>query len=212
MLANITTIDGPPAAGKTTMASLLAQEFGRIHLDSGSIFRALTLHYLTQQIDLTEQKDVVTNLHTANISVKDESVFLNGENVSAEIRDPRVTNNVCHISNIPEVRKFVKDLQLFYAKSGQIVCDGRKVGTEVFPDAKVKFYLTADFEIRALRRFQQLLAAKKNVCFKDVKKDLYEREKREKENGILLIPKGAIVIDNTNLTIETTLMCMEEYM
>jgi len=211
MFRNIATIDGPPASGKTTMASLIAKEFGLTHLDSGAIFRAITLDCMKKGVDLSNPTDVIKQLNVTKPRLSGESVFLNGENVTDEIRDPQVSNSVCFISHLPEVRKFVKEFQLSYSKTGKVVCDGRKVGTEVFPNAKVKFYLTARQDVRALRRYLQLWEKNKSICFADVFRDLKQREAHEIENGILLIPKNAIVIDNSDLSIEETLMQMEEY-
>jgi len=212
MFAGIATIDGPPASGKTTMASLLAKEYALTHLDSGSIFRTLTLHYMNNGIDMTDIKSVITGLQYANIHMSGEEIFLDGKNVSTEIRSVTVTNNVCHISYVPEIREYVKDLQLSLASSGKVVCDGRKVALEVFPHADVKFYLTADQKTRALRRFYQYQKSDPHIKFEDVYADLKRREESEINNGVLKMHPNAIVIDNTNLSIEETFEKMEFFL
>jgi len=199
------TIDGPPASGKTTMAKLVSEKLGLTHLDSGSIFRSLTLHCLNKGVNLADTKEVVEKFGDADIQISDGRIFLNGKDVSKKIRTPEVTREIVKISNIPEVRKFVKDFQHAYAEAGNgIVADGRKVGTEVFPDANFKFYLTADQEVRATRRYLQMLQ-KPNVNYEDVLRDLKAREDVELAHGILLVPENAIVIDNSTMTVEETL-------
>jgi cytidylate kinase len=199
------TIDGPPASGKTTMAKLVSEKLGLTHLDSGSIFRSLTLHCLNKGVKLTNAKEVVEKFGDADIQVSGSRIFLNGKDVSEKIRTPEVTREIVKISNIPEVRLFVKNFQHTYAAAGNgIVADGRKVGTEVFPNANFKFYLTADQEVRAKRRYLQVLQ-NHNVDFEDVLRDLKAREDVELAHGILLVPENAIVIDNSAMTVEETL-------
>ncbi len=201
----IMTIDGPPASGKTTMAKLVSEKLGLTHLDSGSIFRSLTLHCLNKGVKLTNAKEVVEKFGDADIQVSGSRIFLNGKDVSEKIRTPEVTREIVKISNIPEVRLFVKNFQHTYAAAGNgIVADGRKVGTEVFPNANFKFYLTADQEVRAKRRYLQVLQ-NHNVDFEDVLRDLKAREDVELAHGILLVPENAIVIDNSAMTVEETL-------
>jgi len=212
MFTDIITIDGPPASGKTTMAHLLAQKFGLTHLDSGAIFRALTLYCMEKGVDLNNPQDVINKFSSAQIYLSGEAIFLNGIDISQQIRNPMVTDNVCFISNLKEIRNFVSNMQQSYAKRGKIVSDGRKVGSEVFPNAKVKFYLTARQGTRALRRYHQLLCTGNTVLFADVYNSLKQREEQERRNGILVIPENAIVIDNSELTIEETLFRMEEYL
>ena len=211
MFANIATIDGPPASGKTTMAKMIAKELGLIHIDSGSVFRAITTFCLEKGSDFSPA-NIISQLPYMDIKLDNEHIYLNGKDVSETIRTPYVTKNVCRLSNLPEVRKFVKDFQLEYSNNGKIICDGRKVGTEVFPEASVKFYLTADQRTRALRRFLQLRKTSPAIAFADVYDDLKEREETERANKILLIPENAIIIDNTSLTIEETFSIMEEYL
>ena len=212
MFAQIATIDGPPASGKTTMAKILAKEFNLIHLDSGAIFRSFTLHCMSKCVDLASPKDVALALSSFHISFTSESVLVNGHDVTSKIRDPEVTGNVHYVSFIPIIREFVSNILLSYGRKGKVVCDGRNVGAQVFPDASVKFYLTADLNERVLRRYQQLLRSNPNTCFSDVYKALKEREEYELERNILIMPKDAIVIDNTNLSIQETLQEMRRYM
>jgi cytidylate kinase len=205
----IITIDGPPASGKTTMAGILAKEFGFTHLDSGSIFRTLTLHYMKEGIDLHNPDAVISNLSSADIFCTGEEIFLGGENVSRAIRTPEVTRNVCNISNLPPLRKFVKEIQHSLAEKGGVVCDGRKTGTEIFPNANIKFYLIADQESRAMRRFLQHKKTEPNITFEEVFADLKQREDKELKNGILLLPENPVVVDNTFMNIEETFKVMK---
>ena len=211
MFPHITTIDGTASAGKTTMAKLLAAQFRLTHLESGSIFRALTKQCINKGVDFSSHKEIIDQL-TAEIHLENGRIFLNGEDVTDSLRDPIISKNVCFISYIPEVRKYVKDFQLACAKKRRVICDGRKSGTEIFPHANIKFYLTANLEIRAIRRYHQLIEAKKIVTFSEVYKDLKERENQERSNGLLAVPRNAIIIDNSELTIEETQILMESYM
>lgn len=212
MFADIATIDGPPAAGKTTMASLIAKELGLIHLDSGAIFRTITLHCMRTGVNFNNPDEIINSLNTLNIRVACEKVFLDEEDVSEEIRTVKVTNSVRYISHIPTIRNFVTSHQLSCAKNGGVITDGRKVGTEVFPNAKVKFFLTADQNVRAKRRFLQQQKTNPDICFEDVLSDLKRREEYEVQNNVLLVPENPIIIDNTNMTIEETLAKMVSYM
>lgn len=207
----IITIDGPPASGKTTMAGMLARAYGFTHLDSGSIFRTLTLHYMNEGIDLHNPEEAIAHLDSAEIFCTGEKIFLGGEDVSLAIRTPEVTRNVCNISNLPPLRKFVKDIQHSLAEKGGVVCDGRKTGTEIFPNANVKFYLTADQESRAMRRFLQHKKTEPNITFEEVFDDLKQREDKELKNGILLLPENPVVIDNSLMNIEETFHAMKAY-
>lgn len=212
MFADIATIDGPPASGKTTMASILAKELGLTHLDSGSIFRSLTCYYMKNGINLNNPAEVIDSLPNVQLHLSGKQIFLDGKDITSEIRTPEVTNNVCLISNLLPVRKFVKEVQLSAAKSGKVVCEGRKVGIEIFPNAKVKFFLTADQETRARRRFYQFQKTNPQIKFEDVYRDLKQRENTELINGVLKMPENAIIIDNTNLSIEETFLVMKAYM
>ncbi len=212
MFAQIATIDGPPASGKTTMAQLLSREFDLVHLDSGAIFRAFTLYCMEENVEMTSPETIISVLPNFNISFVQEKVFIDGKDVTSTIRDPMVTSSTRYVSFIPEIRNFVSDLLLSYGKRGKVVCDGRNVGSEVFPDAKVKFYLRASLIERTLRRYNQILRSNPSAHFKEVYIALKEREEYEREKRILLMPKNAIIIDNTNLSIEDTLEVMKTYM
>lgn len=208
MAAYIATIDGPPAAGKTTMARMLANSLGFIHLDSGSIFRAITIFLIQNNVNLDDIDAVCSVLPEIKLHQNSTQLFLNHKDVTREIRDPYITNNVARISFIPEVRKFVMDTQYRFAENSNVVSDGRKVGTEVFPQAQAKFFLTANQGLRVERRYSELFLTNPKILYEDVERDLIRREKYEVDNHILLMPKNAIVIDNSYLTIEETFKLM----
>ena len=207
----IITIDGAPATGKTTIAKMIAAEHDMVHLDSGAIFRTITLYCLNSDINLDNEREVIHQLHHVHITLKQDDVILNGINVSEAIRTPEVTNNVCRISHIPAVRSFVKNFQQTAGKKGNVVCDGRKVGTEVFPQAEKKFFLTANLRERASRRWLEYIKTNPTAKLSDVYNDLQKREETEKENGILRMPDGAIIIDTSGFSIEETLSVMDSY-
>lgn len=213
MLAQIVTIDGPPASGKTTMAELISKELCFLHLDSGAVFRAITLYCMQKNVDFSNPENVIKTLNHLEITCDHKhNTYLFGYDVSREIRTPDVTNNVKFVSYIPEVRTFVKNHNIQLSNTHKVVAEGRKVGTEVFPNADVKFYLKASLEARTMRRFLQ----QKNLgcpnCYKNVFHDLKDREEYEVDAGILLLPDNPIIIDNTNLSIWETFNLMKTYL
>lgn len=216
MLAQIVTIDGPPASGKTTMASLLAKELNFIHLDSGAVFRTITLYCMQKNVDFSDSKNVIKVLNDlgglAITCDNKHNTYLFDQNISKEIRTPAVTNNVKFVSYIPEVRTFVKNHNIQLSNTHKVVAEGRKVGTEVFPNADVKFYLKASLEARTMRRFLQQKNSGCPTCYKNVFHELKDREEYEVESGILLMPDNPIIIDNTNLSIWETLSLMKTYL
>lgn len=212
MFTDIATIDGPPASGKTTMAEMIAKKLGLIHLDSGAIFRTITLNCIRTNVDFTNSDEIIDSLSNLDIKFTSEKIMLNKEDVSREIRTTKVTNSVKHLSHLPKVREFVTNFQLSCTKSSGVVTDGRKVGTEVFPQAKVKFFLIADQKVRAQRRFLQQKEFNPEVSFEEVFADLRHREDYEIEHGVLLVPENPIIIDNTNMSINETLKLMLSYL
>lgn len=207
----IVTIDGLPGAGKTTMAELISHEFKLTHLDSGAIFRTLTLYCMENNINFSSQAEIVSILPKVEIQLSHDGITLGNKDVSKEIRSPQVTGNVRFISHINEVRNFVSDFILAFSTKGKIVCDGRNTGTQVFPNAQVKFYMIADLEERAKRRYKDFLHSNSNMSFSEVYNSLAEREKYEIDNSILLMPQDAVVIDNTHMDINETFEVMKSY-
>ena len=203
----IITIDGWSSCGKSTLAKQLARELGYVYVDSGAMYRAITLYFLRNHIDWTEKEEVMQALKDINLefvfnSSKNVSeIYLNDENVEYVIRDLVVAEKVSDIAAIKEVRDFaVAQQQKMGAKKG-IVMDGRDIGTVVFPKAELKIFMTADNGIRVERRFRELFDKNPNVSIEEVKNNLEMRDyiDSHREVSPLRQADDALVLDNTHL-------------
>lgn len=207
---NVVTIDGPTSSGKNSVGFLLAQKLGYQYIDSGSIYRAGCIFILRNNIPLEEKEKLVEIYRNLQIEIKvndsEPRVFANSEDVTDHLHDPEVTKIVPVVSAIKEVREATKVIQYNLVNSKSTVMTGRDIGSEIFPAAKHRFYLTASAEKRAQRRFKQLIEKDPIVKYEDVLKNMEERDKQDmtREVSPLRIPEGGIVIDNSNLTVEQT--------
>lgn len=204
----IIAIDGPAGSGKSTIARVLAKRLGFKYLDTGAMYRALTWKAMQRGINL-ESEDALCQLMdqtTIEFQYRDESldVFVDGVPVTKEIRLPSVTNNVHYISDKPSVRRLMVKLQQKLAVGENVVAEGRDMGTVVFPHAERKFFLDADIEQRAQRRYSEFKPSDKGICFTDVVKDIETRDRRDttRDNSPLKRGNDAIYINTTKLTIE----------
>ncbi|MBS5988310.1 (d)CMP kinase [Anaerococcus hydrogenalis] len=199
----IIALDGPSGSGKSTIANLLAKKLKISYLNTGSMYRALTLYFLENNIKKSDDfdKNILENI---NIDINKDKVFLNGEDVSKEIRDKEVTENVSWVSSMPEVRKYLVEMQRNISHNKSIILDGRDIGTVVFPNAKYKFYLTASSYVRAKRRFDQKEIDK---SFEEIKEDIEKRDYLDSHREISPLKKAddAIEIDSSDLTISQTI-------
>lgn len=212
-------IDGYSSCGKSTLAKALAAHLGYSYGDSGAMYRCVTLYALRKGVikDSSfipeEIIKLLPEIHLSfefNIHTKASDTFLNGENVEKEIRHMIVSENVSKVSAIHEVRVHMIAIQRKLGKNRGIVMDGRDIGSNVFPDAELKIFMTADVEIRTQRRFDELVAKGQHVSFVEIKTNLINRDYEDthrKENP-LVQAKEAIVLDNSDLTREEQL----EYM
>jgi len=205
----VITIDGPTSSGKNSVGFLLAQKLGFQYIDSGSIYRAGCIFILRNNISLSDNEKIIAIFKDLNIEIKSNGSFLfyaNEEDVTGKLHDPAVTRIVPEVSSMREVREATKIIQHKLINSKNTVMTGRDIGAEIFPDAKNKFYLTADVEVRAKRRFQQLNQKDSSVKFEDVLEAMIERDRMDstREVSPLRVPEGAITIDNSNLTVEQT--------
>jgi cytidylate kinase len=200
----IIAIDGPAGSGKTTVAKLLAKKLNIAYLDTGATYRALTLKALKKNTDLNSSASLKLLAEELNLEFDGSTVYLDGIDVSSEIRTPVIDRNISVIVSYPEVRKVMVDLQRKIAQGKNFVVEGRDITTVVFPKAEFKFYLDADPEIRAERRFKEFKTKGANLNFKEMKKDLDKRDQADKNRkvGALTIASDAIVIDTSKLTIE----------
>ncbi|MFN8292052.1 MAG: (d)CMP kinase [Chitinophagaceae bacterium] len=203
----IITIDGWSSCGKSTLAKQLARELGYVYVDSGAMYRAITLYFLRNHVDWTDHKEVQDALKSINLEfvfnpAKGSSeIYLNDENVEYVIRDLLVAEKVSEVAAIKEVRDFaVAQQQRMGAKKG-IVMDGRDIGTVVFPKAELKIFMTADNAVRVERRFRELYEKNPNVSIEEVKNNLEMRDYIDSNREIspLRQAEDALVLDNTLL-------------
>lgn len=204
----IITIDGWSSCGKSTLAKQLAKALGYIYVDSGAMYRAITLYFLRNHVDWTGPKEVRKALDDISIEFiynpKSEvsEIYLNGENVEYVIRDLVVAEKVSDVAAIKEVRTFAVAQQQKMGKHRGIVMDGRDIGTVVFPDAELKIFMTADNAVRVERRFQELFDKNPNITIDEIRHNLEMRDYIDSHREVSPLHKAddAIVLDNTNLT------------
>lgn len=204
----IIAIDGPAGTGKGTIASLISKRLGYTYIDTGAMYRCIALKMLNNNIQLYDIEKIKkllkeTKIEFMNIADK-QHVFLDDEDVTDEIRTPRVNDVVSPVSAIVEIRKKLVEMQQKFGEELNVVMEGRDITTVVFPNADVKIYLTATPEIRAKRRFDELVAKGVNTTFEETLEKINARDKNDmnKPVGALMIAKDAIVVDSSNLTIE----------
>lgn len=210
MDTDIITIDGPTSSGKNSIGFLLAEKLGYKYIDSGMIYRAGCIKLLKEDIatdDLEKVENVYKTLKVEFITIQGVwKILLDGVDVTSSLHTPEISNLVHVVAAIPSVREIVKGIQKDLAGNGKVVIGGRDIGSEVFPDAKYKFFLTASVEVRARRRFNQLIANDPTIKYEQVLNDLKERDEHDatREASPMRIATGAIVIDNSNMNIEQT--------
>ena len=204
----IIAIDGPAATGKSTTAKALAKRLGFTYLDTGAMYRAITLLILRKKIQIGENFALISLLKKFDLKIQQHEkqilVILNGEDVSNEIRRLDVTKYVSEVSALSAVRKSLVKIQRKIAKDQNCVVEGRDIGTIVFPDAEVKFYVVADYDVRAKRRLLDFKKLGEEKSIDELIEELKNRDKydSEREHSPLLKANDAIEVDTTNLTIE----------
>jgi len=204
----IVAIDGPAGTGKGTITKILSKEMGLVNIDTGATYRCVALYVIKNNIKLEEKDKIINSLPNIHIDMKNENgeqtVFLNGENVTKEIRTKEVTKIVSQVSSIKEVRYAMVDVQRKLAQGKDVIMEGRDITTYVFPNANVKIYLDADEQERAKRRYKEMQESKIEMTYEEVLKNIQIRDKndKEKEIGALKIAEDAIYVDTTNLNIE----------
>jgi len=204
----VIAIDGPAGSGKSTVSKLIAKRLGLLYIDTGAMYRALTLKAMRSGLDLDNESSLTGLAGSTNIDLKEAggrlNVFLDGEDVSGSIRTPELTNNVKYIARVPGVRKEMVGLQRAIGERSGAVLEGRDIGTVVFPDADYKFYLDAGIAERARRRHKELVESGQNVGLKSIEKDVAARDESDMKRsvGALKVADDAIVIDTTDLSID----------
>lgn len=202
----IIAIDGPAGAGKSTTAKLLADKLNYKYIDTGAMYRAVTLYALRNSIEPNQTEKLVDLVKGMQFRFENNGskLFVNSENVSEAIRNPEVSNRVSEYSKVAEVREILVQKQREIGAEGGIVMEGRDITTAVFPNAELKIFLTADLDIRAYRRLIELKNKGMNIDLDDVRGNLETRDKIDSSREVnpLMITDDSIVIDTTRLTIE----------
>lgn len=209
-------IDGPGGAGKSSMAKKLAANFGFIYVDTGAIYRTVGLAAYRAGIDRKNESAVAKLLPSLDISMRyndagEQRMFLNGEDVSGEIRTPEISICASDVSALPAVRAFLLEMQRKLAREHNVIMDGRDIGTVVLPDADLKIFLTASAETRAKRRLLELEQKGINTSFAEVMKDISYRDEQDSSRAAapLKAAEDAVVVDTTSLNFDESfaLLC-----
>ena len=213
MNKKIITIDGWSACGKSTLAKQLAKQLGYVYIDSGAMYRAITLYFLRNHINLSQTSEVLAALNNINLDFRfnpdsiQSDIYLNGENIESLIRDLSIAEKVSDVAAIGEVRTFAVAQQQKMGENKGIVMDGRDIGTTVFPNAEIKLFMTADSDVRVVRRLKELSVKNPLITLDEVKQNLENRDYLDSTRAISPLRKAddAIVLDNTDLTMEEQL-------
>ena len=204
-------IDGPAGAGKSTIARAASKELGFIYVDTGALYRAVGVFCLRNNIETTDVEGVGEVLDKINVELRFldgvQHVYLNGDDVSTEIRLPEASMAASNVSAIPSVRAFLFDLQREIAAKNNCIMDGRDIGTVVLPNAQVKIFLTADPEERAMRRFKELVEKGSNVTYQEVLDDLKVRDYNDSHREIAPLKPAddSVIINTTGYTLEESI-------
>ena len=210
-------LDGPAGSGKSTVAKTLAREYNILYLDTGAMYRACALKAIRKNIDPRDKEGVENMLRDLDVKVEyfngTQHTFLDGEDVSEKIRENAVSMAASHVSAHPCVRMKMVEMQREIAKKMSCILDGRDIGSAVLPDAKFKFFLTADCKIRAKRRYDELIAKGQTVDFEKLCEEIVQRDKQdsEREFSPLVCADDAIVIDTSELSLDEVLAKIKSY-
>ena len=204
----IIAIDGPAGAGKSTIAKLIAKTLGLVYIDTGAMYRAVGLKAKRSGITCSEVDKIDEMLKNTVVELKNDNgntvVYLDGEDVSSEIRTPEISRMASDISAVPVVRYALVEMQRAMAKKIDAILDGRDIGTFVLPDADVKIFLTASVEERAQRRYKELIGRGETVNYEDVRSDIEQRDYNDSHRSLAPLKKAddVIEVDTTGMTID----------
>lgn len=209
----VIAIDGPAAVGKSTMGKIIARELGFLYIDTGAIYRAITWKVLKKNIDIYDEDTISNLVSNTHITIERKNrnslkgyynIFIDGEDVTEEIRSPEIDQNVSQIAKLPKIRKQLIYLQRKLAKKGNIIMEGRDIGSIILPQADIKLYFTASEEERIKRRYKELIDKGYNIDYKEVKKQIVQRDEidSKRKYAPLIKVKDAILIDSTEKNIE----------
>ena len=204
----IISIDGASSTGKSTLARKISNLLKFIHIDSGAMYRAVTLfaknnHLLSN--NLVDKNALIKLLPNIKVDFVKNNIHLNGMDVSKEVRDENISNFVSKVAEIPEVRSFLVTKQRNFTINHNVVMDGRDIGSVVFPDADIKFFLHADLNIRVERRYNELKSLNSNICKEEVKLNIIQRDYTDsnRQDSPLIVPENAISIDVSEFDINS---------
>lgn len=204
-------IDGPAGAGKSTIARQLAAGLGYIYVDTGALYRAVGVNAVRKGADTKDVQQVTATLGSADVSLRfvegEQRVFLGDEDVSLAIRTPEASMAASNVSAIPAVREFLFDLQRDIAAKNNCIMDGRDIGTVVLPNAQVKIFLTASAEVRAKRRYDELLAKGMQADYKQVLDEMVQRDYQDSHRAIAPLKQAddAVLVDTSDMNLEQVL-------
>ena len=211
-------IDGPGGAGKSSMAKLLAARAGLVYVDTGAMYRTVGLYMRRHGADTSCSSEVVPLLGEVELEIRwtdaGQRMFLCGEDVSEAIRTPEASLDASAVSAIPEVRQFLLKVQRDLCDKGNVIMDGRDIGTVIMPDADLKVFLTASPEARARRRFDELISKGKDVKYEDVLAEMNQRDEKDSGRAVApLVPaEDAVLLDNSDMNLEQTVDYIENLM
>ena len=214
----VITIDGAAGVGKTTTAKKLARMLGFRYLDTGAMYRAITYFFIQHQVDIESKNMVISSLDTLNLDIsfpidRPTKIMLDGEDISEDIRKKVVTNRVSQVSAIEDVRKKMVKIQKEIVSDGNFVVEGRDIGTVVFPNAEHKFFLVANYDVRAERRLKDFDNVNEKLDLSDIKNDLIRRDEHDKNRKLSPLKKAgdAIVIDTSNCSVDEQVESIYKY-
>ena len=205
-------IDGPSGAGKSTVSRSVAKTFGFIYVDTGAMYRTIGLAAYRKGLDTKDKPSIIGILPELNIELKyndenEQRMYLNGEDVSADIRLPDISMCASNVSAMPEVRAYLMDMQRQMAKRYDVIMDGRDIGTVILPDADVKIFLTASAEERAKRRYNELIAKGIETSFEEVLEDMKKRDAQDssRKTAPLKPADDAVVLDTSDMSFDESI-------
>ncbi len=208
-------IDGPAGAGKSTIARSLASKLGYIYVDTGALYRAVGVNAMRNGADTKNAEQVSATLEGADVSLRfvngEQRVFLGEEDVSVAIRTPEASMAASNVSAIPAVREFLFDLQRDIAAKNNCIMDGRDIGTVVLPNAQVKIFLTASAEVRAKRRYDELLAKGMQADYNQVLEEMIQRDYQDSHRAIAPLKQAddAVLVDTSDMNLEQVLETLD---
>lgn len=210
----IIALDGPAGSGKSTIAKELAKDLNIEYLDTGAMYRAMTLHLLTNNVDLSSDLEVARSIESITIDIEGKKTFLNGEDVSSQIRGEDINKNISAVAALASVRDVLVKSQRLIGQSKDMILDGRDIGTVVFPDADFKFYVDASSDVRAQRRVAQNKRLGINESFETIKASIEKRDEMDRNRAIgpLKCAEDAIVIDTSNINLKQTIAVIKKEM